>query len=417
MPLPAVAGQALVFSESLVTMQQEIRPPSFRPMDHPGKRTMPHRAKTTIRKSEPEPPFRKPHDTPAMARLAGQIKQWGRELGFQQVGICDTDLARAEREHLQWLARGFHGEMDYMARHGLKRSRPQWLVPGTRRVISVRMDYFPPNARPAWEVLQDPSLAYVSRYALGRDYHKVLRKRLQKLAEKIRQHIGDFGYRAFVDSAPVLEKPLAQKAGLGWIGKHSNLISRGDGSWFFLGELYTDLPLPVDAPTTAHCGRCRACLDICPTQAIVEPYVVDARRCISYLTIELKGAIPEALRAAMGNRIYGCDDCQLICPWNRFARATRELDFAVRQRLDESSLVELFAWDEHTFLQRTEGSAIRRIGYERWLRNIAVALGNAPTEAAVIQALQARREHPSALVREHVAWALQQHANTANKPV
>jgi len=396
-------------------MQQETRLPCFRPMDNPGKRAMPPSQQDPA-SSPPDGPAsasRKPHDILAMQRLAAQIKQWGRELGFQQVGICDTDLTEAEREHQQWLARGFHGEMDYMARHGLKRSRPQRLVPGTRRVISVRMDYFPPNARPAWEVLRDPGRAYISRYALGRDYHKVLRKRLQKLAEKIRQHIGDFGYRAFVDSAPVLEKPLAQKAGLGWIGKHSNLISRSDGSWFFLGELYTDLPLPLDAPATAHCGRCRACLDICPTQAIVEPYVVDARRCISYLTIELKGAIPEALRAAMGNRIYGCDDCQLICPWNRFARASREADFAARQRLDDRSLVELFGWDEHTFLQHTEGSAIRRIGYERWLRNIAVALGNAPTEAAVIQALQARRRHPSALVREHVLWALQQHLGRA----
>ncbi len=354
---------------------------------------------------QPSPPS---YNREAMRQLASAIKRWGEALGFQQVGICDTDLAEAEARHLRWLAQGMHGEMAYMAKHGLKRTRPQLLVPGTRRIISVRMDYFPPNARPAWEVLENPRLGYVSRYALGRDYHKVLRKRLQKLAKQIEAHIGAFGYRAFVDSAPVLEKPLAEKAGLGWIGKHGNVLAR-DGSWFFLGELYTDLPLPVDQPATAHCGRCRACIDICPTQAIVAPTVVDARRCISYLTIELKTAIPEPLRPAMGNRIYGCDDCQLVCPWNRFAQASREIDFAARQRLDGRSLVDLFAWDEATFLRRTEGSAIRRIGYPQWLRNIAVALGNAPGDQAVIQALLQRRDHPHELVREHVRWALRRH--------
>ena len=344
------------------------------------------------------------------AALAQQIKDWARELGFTACGITDTELDEAETRLHDWLTDGLHGEMDYMARHGSKRSRPAELVPGTRRIISVRMDYLPPEGADPETVLNVPTAGYVSRYALGRDYHKVLRRRLQQLADRIEAKVGPFGYRAFVDSAPVLEKPLAQKAGLGWIGKHTNLLARDAGSWFFLGELYTDLPLPVDPPGEEHCGRCRACLDICPTQAIVAPYRLDARRCISYLTIELHGAIPEPLRPLLGNRIYGCDDCQLVCPWNRFARPTREADFMPRNGLDAPRLVELFAWSETEFLAHTEGSAIRRIGHERWLRNIAVALGNAPGSPEVLAALRARTDHPSALVREHVAWALAQQA-------
>ena len=345
--------------------------------------------------------------TPAeLIRLRAAIKAWGRELGFQQVGISDIDLTEAEGHLLDWLAAGRHGEMHYMARHGTRRSRPAELQPGALRVISARMDYKPPAAEDAETVLQNPSLGYVSRYALGRDYHKVLRRRLQKLAARIAAAIGPFGYRVFCDSAPVLEKALAEKAGLGWIGKHSNLINRQAGSWFFLGEIYVDLPLPVDESATAHCGRCSACIDVCPTRAIVAPYQVDARRCISYHTIELHGPIPVEFRRPMGNRIYGCDDCQLVCPWNRFARPTLERDFLPRHDLDAPGLIELFGWDEASFLARTEGSAIRRVGHERWLRNIAVALGNAPVSAAVISALQTRMQHPSALVREHVNWAL-----------
>jgi len=338
--------------------------------------------------------------------LAASIRAWGRELGFQAVGITDTDLAQAEARLEQWLARGYQGEMGYMSRHGRRRSRPAALVPGTLRVISARMDYWPAAAAEPWSVLAEGRLAYVSRYALGRDYHKVLRRRLQRLAERIGQVAGPFGYRVFSDSAPVLEKPLAQKAGLGWVGKHSNLLSREAGSWFFLGEIYTDLPLPLDTPARDHCGRCRACLDVCPTRAIVAPYVVDARRCISYLTIELQGSIPEPLRPAIGNRVYGCDDCQLVCPWNRFARPTPETDFLPRHGLDAAELISLFAWDEPTFLRHTEGSPIRRIGHQRWLRNLAVALGNAPASPQVVAALEARADHPSALVREHVQWAL-----------
>lgn len=342
-----------------------------------------------------------------LALLAAAIKAWGRELGFQQVGVADIDLAAHESRLFDWLAMGFHGEMEYMARHGVKRSRPAELVPGTVRVIAARMDYGPPGAAAEpWSVLNRPELGYVSRYALGRDYHKVLRQRLQRLAERVAAAIGPFGYRVFVDSAPVLEKALAAKAGLGWIGKHSNLLDQQAGSWFFLGEIYVDVPLPVDAPVTAHCGRCTACLDICPTQAIVAPYQVDARRCISYHTIELRGPIPLEFRRALGNRIYGCDDCQLVCPWNRFAKLTVEPDFRARHGLDAPGLIELFGWDEAEFLQRTEGSAIRRIGHERWLRNVAVALGNAPPSSDIVDALRARLEHPSALVREHVAWAL-----------
>ncbi len=341
-----------------------------------------------------------------LTEIAAAIKAWGRRLGFQQIGIADIDLSKAETRLLDWLAAGFHGEMDYMARHGTRRSRPAELVPGTVRVIAARMDYWPPDAAEPWRVLRDPQLGYVSRYALGRDYHKVLRRRLQRLADLITTAIGPFGYRVFVDSAPVLERALAEKAGLGWIGKHTNLLHRQTGSWFFLGEIYVDVPLPVDESATAHCGRCTACLDICPTQAIVAPYQVDGRRCISYHTIELHGPIPLEFRRAIGNRIYGCDDCQLICPWNRFAQPSVEPDFRVRHGLDAMKLVELFSWNEAGFLSRTEGSAIRRIGHERWLRNVAVALGNAPPSAEIIAALQARRDHPSALVREHVAWAL-----------
>ncbi|MCB5184264.1 tRNA epoxyqueuosine(34) reductase QueG [Methylobacillus gramineus] len=342
--------------------------------------------------------------------LAADIKRWGIELGFGQIGITDTDLSAAEERHRQWIEKGFHGAMDYMAKHGDKRTRPHELVPGTVRIISARMDYMPPHARDSDEVMSNSELAYISRYALGRDYHKVLRNRLQKLSEKIAERVGEFGYRVFTDSAPVLEVELAQKAGLGWRGKHTLLLSRTAGSWFFLGEIYTDLPLPIDAPLGGHCGKCTACIDICPTQAIVAPYEVDARRCISYLTIELKESIPEPLRPLIGNRVYGCDDCQLTCPWNRFAKMTQQADFHVRNGLDNVSLIELFAWDEATFQEKMAGSAIYRIGHTQWLRNIAVGLGNAASSPAVINALEQRRHDPSALVREHVAWALNQHA-------
>lgn len=338
--------------------------------------------------------------------LAQNIKRWGLELGFQKVGISDTDLREAEDHLRAWLDQGFHGTMDYMVRHGSKRYRPAELVPGTIRVISARMDYLTQSRKAMETVLENPLDAYISRYALGRDYHKLLRARLQKLAERIKARVGPFGYRVFTDSAPVLEKALAAKAGLGWIGKHSNLLSREAGSWFFLGEIYTDLPLPVDQPVRDHCGQCTACLDICPTRAIVAPYRVDARRCISYLTIELHGPIPKEFRPAIGNRVYGCDDCQMVCPWNRFAHLSEEPGFKPRHGLDSVQLIELFNWDESTFLRRTEGSAIRRIGYERWLRNLAVALGNAPPRPEVRAALLARANHPSELVREHVGWAL-----------
>jgi epoxyqueuosine reductase len=343
------------------------------------------------------------------ADLAQRIRAWGAELGFQQVGIAGTDLAADAARLDEWLAAGFHGEMDWMARHGAKRTEPEALVPGTLSVISVRLDYLP-ESRPMDEVLGLPELGYVSRYALGRDYHKVLRNRLQRLADRIAEAIGPFGHRVFTDSAPVLEKPLARNAGLGWIGKHTCLIHSSAGSWFFLGEIYTDLALPADAPASDHCGTCDRCIRACPTGAIVAPYQLDARRCISYLTIEHPGAIPEPLRAAMGNRIYGCDDCQLVCPWNKFAQLTAEPDFRERHGLGGSSLAELFAWDEATFLSKTEGSAIRRIGHERWLRNVAVALGNAPSTPAVLAALAGRADDPSPLVREHVAWALARHA-------
>ncbi|MES2364892.1 MAG: tRNA epoxyqueuosine(34) reductase QueG [Pseudomonadota bacterium] len=346
-----------------------------------------------------------------LAKLVQDIKAWGQELGFGAVGITDCALDNTEAELLAWLDKGYHGEMDYMAKHGTKRARPTELVPGTVRVISLRMNYLPPHAAESWAVMQDNELAFISRYALGRDYHKVLRTRLQQLAMRIEAVVGTFSYRVFTDSAPVMEVALATNAGLGWRGKHTLLLDRDAGSWFFLGEIYTDLPLPVDKPVSAHCGSCQACIDICPTQAIVAPYELDARRCISYLTIEHSGSIPIDLRPLMGNRIYGCDDCQLVCPWNRFAQTSELADFAVRDGLDSATLAALFAWSEHDFDTRLQGSAIRRIGHERWLRNIAVALGNAPGSDTVIQALHSRADNPSALVREHVQWALSQHRN------
>ena len=345
------------------------------------------------------------------ARLAEDIRRWGRELGFQQLGIADVELGVDEAWLRDWLAQGQHGEMDYMARHGDKRSRPAELQPGTLRVISARMDYGTGDDDAAWRTLDQGDRAYVARYALGRDYHKLLRGRLQKLADRIGEAVGKFGHRVFVDSAPVLERALARNAGLGWIGKNTCLINKQAGSWFFLGEIYVDLPLPVDAPAGAHCGTCTRCLDVCPTGAIIAPNRVDARRCISYLTIELRGAIPEEFRKPIGNRIFGCDDCQLICPWNKFARRHDEPDFRTRNDLDRATLAELFAWSEEEFLRRTEGSAIRRTGYEGWLRNIAVALGNAPTSETTLAALHSREHEASDLVREHVAWALAQHAS------
>jgi epoxyqueuosine reductase len=353
--------------------------------------------------------FRTPDPDLDYRALARHIKRWGLELGFQQVGITDTDLGEDEAHLFHWLEHGRHGAMDYMQRHGTRRSRPAELVPGTVRVISVRMDYWPAGAAAADRLLGDTARAYLSRYALGRDYHKVIRKRLQKLADRIEVLTGPFGYRAFTDSAPVLEKALAQKAGLGWIGKHTNLINEQAGSWFFLGELYTNLPLPPDAPGEARCGSCQACIDACPTGAIVGPNELDARLCISYLTIELRGSIPEPLRPLLGNRVYGCDDCQLVCPWNRFAGTTRENDFQVRNGLDDATLLQLFAWDRDDFERKLRGSAIYRIGYECWLRNLAVGLGNAETSREILAALEARADHPSALVREHVAWALKRH--------
>ncbi|WP_119146317.1 tRNA epoxyqueuosine(34) reductase QueG [Pseudomonas reidholzensis] len=347
--------------------------------------------------------------TPDLAALAQSIKDWGRELGFAHVGIAGVDLGEHEQHLQRWLDAGYQGEMDYMAAHGSKRSHPDQLVPGTLRVVSLRMDYLPGDTRMA-QLLAQPEKAYVSRYALGRDYHKLVRKRVQHLADRIQAAIGPFGFRAFVDSAPVLEKAIAQQAGLGWIGKNTLLLNRKAGSYFFLAELFVDLPLPVDeAQASEHCGRCQACLDVCPTQAFVGPYVLDARRCISYLTIELKQAIPVELRPLIGNRVFGCDDCQIVCPWNRFARPTQEDDFKPRHGLDNAELAQLFLWDEATFLGNTEGSPLRRAGYERWLRNLAVGLGNAPSSIPVLEALRARREYPSELVREHVEWALAQH--------
>ncbi|MEO7431585.1 MAG: tRNA epoxyqueuosine(34) reductase QueG [Dokdonella sp.] len=342
--------------------------------------------------------------------LVDEIRRQGVELGFQHVGITGVDLADDEVHLLNWLDEGLHGEMEYMKRHGTRRSRPVDLRPGTLRVISARMDYAPAGLSGAWDVLADGERAYVSRYALGRDYHKVLRARLQTLADRIAELTGPFGHRVFTDSAPVLEKALARNAGLGWIGKHTLLLSRDVGSWFFLGEIYTDLALPCDSQETPHCGTCTRCIDICPTQAIIAPYKLDARRCISYLTIELRGSIPEDLRPLIGNRVFGCDDCQLICPWNKFAQSTPEADFAPRHGLETASLADLFAWTEQQFLDRTEGMAIRRTGYDGWSRNIAVALGNAPSTPAVIAALRSRENDRSPIVREHVQWASHEHA-------
>lgn len=341
--------------------------------------------------------------------LLDRIREWGDALGFQALGFTGVDLQQHEEYLQKWLAKGYHGEMEWMARHGSKRSQPNALVPGTCTVITARMDYLPKGAD-AEQVLSQSELAYISRYALGRDYHKLMRARLAKLARQIETQLGTGRYRAFVDSAPVLERALAENAGLGWIGKNTMLLNDKAGSWFFLGEIYTDIPLPPDPPqATQHCGTCQACLDICPTQAFVAPWVLDARKCISYLTIEFDGVIPEALRRAMGNRIYGCDDCQLVCPWNKFAAQTREPDFAPRHQLDSITLATCFGWDEATFLARTEGSAIRRIGYSQWRRNVAIALGNADTSDAVVRALQSAVDDPSAVVREHVLWALAQH--------
>ena len=341
--------------------------------------------------------------------LASDIKRWAREFGFQDVGISHIDLGEHEQHLKTWLARHFHGEMDYMTSHGNKRSRPGELVPGTLRVICVRMNYLPGDTQ-AIRILKEPEKAYVSRYSLGRDYHKLIRKRLTQLGKRIEQEVGSFGYRAFVDSAPILEKALAQQAGLGWIGKNTLLLNSKAGSWFFLGELFTDLPLPVDKPvTTMHCGKCFACAEICPTDAIIAPHQLDARRCISYLTIELKGAIPIEFRKAIGNRVFGCDDCQIICPWNKFAKSTSETDFLPRHKLDSSELADLFMWTEEEFLDRTAGSPIRRTGFEGWLRNLAVGLGNAPTTDKIINVLKSRLDYPSEMVQEHVRWALVQH--------
>ncbi len=341
-------------------------------------------------------------------QLATDIKHWSLDLGFQELRIADVDLS-LYRPHLEdWLSNHYHGEMQYMERHADLRLSPASLVPDTLRVLCVRMDYALTTSNSIAE-LKTPDKAYISRYARGRDYHKLIRKRLQRLASKISEKAGPFGYRAFVDSAPVLERALAEKSGMGWIGKNTMLINRKAGSWFFLAELFTDLPLPIDAPTTSHCGTCTACLDICPTNAFVAPNVLDARRCISYLTIELRTAIPEELRPLMGNRIFGCDDCQIICPWNKFTRLSEEPDFSPRHGLDDTALLSLFAWTQEEFLERTEGSAIRRIGHECWLRNIAVALGNANSSPAILSALRAQRQHKSELVREHVEWALRQH--------
>ena len=347
--------------------------------------------------------------TPDLQALRHELSARARALGFSALGIAGVDLLEDERHLLRWLDEGLHGRMHYMARHGTLRSRPAQLLPGAVRVVSVRMDYWPAEAQPAEAVLADPAAGYVSRYALGRDYHKVMRAALARLARELAERIGPFGYRVCVDSAPVLEKALARNAGLGWIGKHTNLIAREAGSWFFLGEILTDLPLPPDAPASAHCGTCTACMPACPTGAIIAPYRLDARRCISYLTIELDGPIPPQLRPALGNPIYGCDDCQLVCPWNKFARRAAHPDFKVRHGLDAPRLTELFAWSEAQFEARMRGSAIYRIGYERWSRNIAVALGNAPPDPRLTAALRRRREGASALLREHIDWSLARH--------
>ena len=354
----------------------------------------------------PGPPT---HSIPDPVALAARIREIARELGFQRCGIAGIELADDEEHLRDWLAQGLYGSMDWMARHGSMRARPADLIPGTVRVISVGLDYGRRDDDEAWITLADGERAYVARYALGRDYHKLMRQRLQRLAQRIAETVGPFGHRVFVDSAPVLERALARNAGLGWIGKHTCLIDKDGGSWFFLGEIYVDLPLPVDPPATAHCGTCTRCIDICPTQAIVAPHRLDARRCISYLTIEHEGSIDEELRPLIGNRIFGCDDCQLVCPWNKFAKRTDEPDFRARNDLDRATLAQLFAWTGDEFLQRTEGTAIRRSGHERWLRNIAIALGNAPTTLEVVSALESRRGSDNGVVREHVAWALQRH--------
>jgi epoxyqueuosine reductase len=350
-----------------------------------------------------------PFSNSQLTELAASIERWGMELGFQYIGITDIELDSAEKRLQQWLTDGFHGEMGYMEAHGSKRTRPDQLIPGTVSVICARIDYLPESAALSQAILHDTLQAFVSRYALGRDYHKLVRARLQRLASRMESAIGTYGYRVFSDSAPVMEKALAEKAGLGWIGKHSNLIARDAGSWFFLGEIYTDLPLPYDKAVSNACGTCSACITACPTQAIVAPYRVDARRCISYLTIELHGSIPLEFRKAIGNRIYGCDDCQLVCPWNRFATLTAEADFRARHGLDTLSLIEALQWDETTFLKKTEGSAIRRIGHERWLRNVAIALGNCAPASVIGNALQQQLDGASELVKEHLLWALEQH--------
>ncbi|MBT5719466.1 MAG: tRNA epoxyqueuosine(34) reductase QueG [Gammaproteobacteria bacterium] len=343
-------------------------------------------------------------------KFAADIKVWGNELGFQEVSITDVDLSEHEPHLKAWIAKNYHGAMSYMAENHDKRCHPEQLVPGTIRVICARMDYAK-DSQDSLASLENTGKAYVSRYARGRDYHKLIRKRLQKLATRIKEEAGPFGYRAFVDSAPVLERALAEKSGMGWIGKNTMLINKKAGSWFFLGELFTDLPLPVDAPDTDHCGTCSACLDVCPTKAFVAPNQLDATRCISYLTIELRSAIPLEFRKPIGNRIFGCDDCQLVCPWNKFSKNSDEKDFTPRHSLDDAQLVDLFAWSERDFLNRTEGSAIRRIGYDCWLRNIAIALGNAPTSKVVVAALNSRLNNVSEMVNEHITWALQQHAS------
>lgn len=348
--------------------------------------------------------------------LAQQIKLWAQELGFQGVGIADIDLGEHPQHLLRWLEKGYHADMHYMAREPEKRSRPDVLLPGTVRVISVRMDYWPQDTF-APERLRDKNTAYISRYALGRDYHKVLKKRLQKLAEKIQTQVSDLGYRAFVDSAPVLEKPLAQQAGLGWMGKHTLIIHKQAGSYFFLGELLTNLPLPIDQPVSAHCGSCQACIDVCPTQAIVAPYQLDSRKCISWVTIEYEGVIPVELRTAIGNRVFGCDDCQLVCPWNRYARISQEADFLPRHQLERRSLLELFLWEEKDFLSFTEGMALRRASYAMFLRNLAVGLGNAPYSPDIIHALENRLPHVNDLVAEHIQWALQAQKQKAQEMI
>jgi len=347
-----------------------------------------------------------------LVTLAENIKRWGRELGFQQVGITDTEPGEHSEHLRRWLDKNLHGEMAYMADREAFRRDPTTLHENTLRVISLRMDYLPPDVETV-KLLDHPRTAYLSRYALGRDYHKLIRKRIKQLSDKIIEHAGDRSQRPFVDSAPVLERAFAEKAGLGWIGKNAMLINSSMGSWFFLGELFTDLPLPIDPPqTTKHCGSCTACLDICPTNAFIGPYELDARKCISYLTIELKGSIPEPLRGLIGNRVFGCDDCQLICPWNKFAKPTDEKDFSPRHGLDNASMVDLFLWTEDEFDTKTQGSPIRRIGYERWLRNLAVGIGNGENSQKAITALQDRLEH-SPLVDEHIQWALNRLGNSA----